>query len=316
MKGISVVTATYLRPTEVRELLDNLTRQTVLPMEVILIDGAPPHVTDTERTVMAFPQPAPFEVRYIRKSGGTAIQRNEGIDAARGDFIAFIDDDVRLEPDYFERMLTIYKEDTAKQIGGIAGYITNQYIDAAKSLRWRWFRRLRLFSTFEPGRYDYQTGYTINRYLQPPHDGLREIDWMGSNCGVWRSEVFAGGLRFSEFFKDYGMLEDAHLALRAGRSWRLLENGAAHCVHLHAPGGRVNMRRWARKTAVNFRFVFVDIVPRRSLKQELRFWGIQVFDLFRLTLYAFRMQELRYFALPLGKAEGIIEAAGLGLRRR
>lgn len=309
--SISVVTATFMRPQEVAGLLENLSRQTVPVEEAIIIDGAPPAERATELVVGHAATLLPFRTVYIRREGGTAVQRNAGIDVARGRFIAFIDDDIRLQPDYFERILGVYAQDEGNRIGGIAGYISNQYLDPAKSLRWRWYKRLRVFSTYDPGRYDFETGYTINRYLQPPHEGLREIDWMGSNCGVWRREVFEGGLRFAEFFRDYGMLEDAHLALRAGRSWKLMEYGAARCTHLRAPGGRVNKRRWAQKTALNFRYVFMDIVPRRTWKQECRFWGIQLFDLCRLSLYALRMPGKGNLLLPVGKIEGIVAAARL-----
>lgn len=290
-------------------MLDNLNRQTVLPLEVVLVDAAPEGEDDTQAAVEAALPALKYRLVYIRRGGGTAIQRNIGIEHAQGSFIAFIDDDVRLDPDYFERMLHVYENDTHRRIGGMAGYITNQFLDPDKSPRWRWYRRLRLFSTYEPGRYDFQTGYPINRYLHPPHDGVREIDFMGSNCGVWRREVIDGGLRFDEFFRDYGVLEDAHFALRAKqRKWTLVENGRAHCQHLHAPGGRVNAYRVGYKTAVNYRFVFMDIVPDRTWKQDFRFWLVQFVDLFRMLAFAVRSRSSSDWQGVAGKASGILAA--------
>jgi glycosyltransferase involved in cell wall biosynthesis len=307
---ISVVTPTYLRPQEISELLLHLKDQTVLPFEVILIDGADPSNKETENAVAAISQDLPYRCTYLRHDRGTAIQRNAGIENAQGDFVAFIDDDIRLDADYFEQMLAAYAEDKQMRVGGIAGYITNQYLDASKSPRWRWYRRLRLFGTYQPGRYDYTTGYPINRYLHPPHAGLREIDFMGSNCGVWRREVFDRGLRFSPFFADYGVLEDAHLALRARRDWTLWECGKAHCQHFHSPRGRINKRRLAWKTAVNYRYVFVDIVRHRSWRQNTRFWVVQAFELFRLLASAVRKGGDEWSGV-LGKAEGILAATRL-----
>jgi hypothetical protein len=173
---------------------------------------------------------------------------------------------------------------------------------------------MRLFSTYEPGRYDFETGYPINRYLHPPHEGVREIDFMGSNCALWRREVFEEGLHFSEFFADYGMLEDAHFALRAKRRWKLLECGRAHCRHLHSAGGRVDSRRLAQKTAINYRFVFMDIVPRRTLRQEYRFWRVQFFDLFRMLAWALRHRSKDNWLSVAGKIEGIVAAGRLKLK--
>ncbi len=307
--GVSVVTPTLDRPDEVRSLLTSLARQRVLPLELIIIDGAPPNNTKTQDIVTQFAAGLPFSCRYVRHGGGTAVQRNVGIEMARGAFIAFVDDDISLESDFFGVILRAYAEVRADGVGGIVGYISNQYFDAATSARWRWYRRLRVFGTFEPGRFDLASGYPINRYLQKPHDGVREIDFMGANCAVWRREVFDQGLRFSPFFVDYGVMEDAHLALTArGRGWRLLECGAARCQHHHSSRGRTSKRRVARKTAVNYRFLFVDIVPQRSWRQESRWWRLQFIDLVRQFAYAVRHTSLDEWSAVIGKAEGMIAA--------
>ncbi len=313
--NISVVTPTLGRPQEVAELLDNLAAQELRPLELILVDGAAPGDARTERlaaAVQARPH-QPFSCVYLRSGGGTALQRNAGIERARGDYVAFIDDDIRLAPDFLRTLRAVFERPDTSEVGGVTGYIDNQHLDAATSRRWRWYRRLRLFTVWEPGRYDYRTGYPINRYLQPPHDGLREIDCMGAGCALWRAEVFRAGLRFDPFFGGYGVLEDAHLALRARRRWRLLECGAAHCRHLRSPHGRARAREVARKTAVNYRFVFVDIVPQRTLRQELRFFAVQLFDLARIAGAVLRRPSRENFGASIGKIEGI--AAALSMTR-
>lgn len=307
---ISVVTPTLDRPEEVGALLANLAAQTHLPLELVLVDAAPPGMDDTEAVVSAVAPALPFQITYIRRGGGTAIQRNIGIEAARGDFVAFIDDDMVLEADFFAQAIDVFSKDQQLEVAAVAGYITNQYFDPAQSARWRWYRRLGLFTTYEPGKFDFQTGYPINRYMQPPHDGVREIDAMGSNCALWRRRVFCDGLRFSPFFIDYGVVEDAHLALSARlRGWKIWEAGRARCIHQRSPRGRTNKRKVARKTAVNYRFLFVDIVPRRTLRQDLRFWRVQVFDLIRQALWALRRGGPGEWAATLGKLEGILAAA-------
>jgi len=200
---ISIVTPTLRRPDQVTALLDNLTLQTYLPFELILVDGAPKEIMDTEVIAKKYSGSAPYQINYLRHGGGTAIQRNIGLEVVQGDLIAFIDDDIRLEPDFFDVLKDIYGHDKEKNIGGIAGYISNQYQDINQSFHWRVYRKLKLYTTYEPGKYDYETGYPINRYLQPPHEGVREIDFMGTNCALWRREVIDSGLRFSEFFIGY-----------------------------------------------------------------------------------------------------------------
>lgn len=308
-QSISVVTPTLDRPHDVRSLLHNLADQHLRPMELVLVDAAPPGLDETKDVVRGLQSRLPFQVSYIRHGGGTAIQRNVGIDAARGNFIAFIDDDIVLEPDFFKEILGAFAEDTEAKVGAMAGYIVNQYLDPAKSPRWRWYRRLDLFTTYEPGMFDFETGYPINRYLQPPHAGIRDIDFIGANCAVWRRKVFENGLRFSPFFIDYGVVEDAHLALSARRrGWKIREVGKAQCMHMHSLRGRTSKRSVARKTAVNYRFLFVDIVPNRTLSQEYRFWRVQIVDLIRQAAWALRNGGREEWAATFGKLEGILAA--------
>lgn len=307
--SISVVTPTMDRPAEVRSLIQNLAAQQFRPLELVLVDAAPAGMNETQDLVRDLAPTVPFPISYIRRGGGTAIQRNIGIDAAHGAFVAFIDDDMILENDFFVEIMAAFAADTGEKVGAVAGYITNQYLDPTKSRRWRWYRRLNLFTTYEPGMFDFQTGYPINRYLQAPHDGIREIDFIGSNCAVWRKRVFAEGLRFSPFFIDYGVVEDAHLALSArSRGWKIWEVGKARCQHLHSSRARASKRSVARKTAVNYRFLFVDIVPKRSVVQEFRFWRVQVVDLVRQLAWAVRNGGKDEWAAALGKLEGIIAA--------
>jgi glycosyltransferase involved in cell wall biosynthesis len=314
---ISVVTPTLGRPREVGDLLADLSQQVLLPAEVIIVDGAPSNQRATEEIVNSMVASLPFKCRYIRHGGGTAIQRNAGIDLATGDYIAFIDDDIRLEVGFFHEIMNVFRNDEESSVGGVAGYITNQHLDASSSLRWRWYKRLRLFTTYEPGHYDFETGYPINRYLQPPHSGLRRVDFMGAGCAVWRRRVFENNLRFSQFFTDYGVLEDAHFALKAGRKWTLLECGSARCVHLRSESSRADKRRIAHKSATNYRYVFVDTVAKRTWKHEYRFWRVQLFDLICFIAYAFRSRDRDSWLAVLGKLEGMVKACQIkpGLKK-
>ncbi len=280
---VSVVTPTLRRPEEVRGLLENLCGQQLPPAELILVDGAPPEETATEEIVATVASKLPFRCVYVRRDGGTARQRNVGIDLAVGDLVAFVDDDIRLEPDFLHVMAAVFASDQVCRVGGVVGYRTNQHFTPADAPRWQWYRRLRLFRTYEPGRYDFDTGYPINANLQPPFTGVREVDFMTTSCAVWRREVFDAGLRFDKFFTDYGVLEDAHFALCAGRRWKLLQCGDARCAHNWSPLARMHHRRVGWKAVVNYYYVFQDIAGPLTWRQQTRFWRFQLFELARIA---------------------------------
>lgn len=306
---ISVVTPTFRRPEEVSGLLENLSNQSLLPSEVVIVDGAPVGENATEIQVARVSPRLPFRVRYLRHQGGTAIQRNFGITAARGSFIALIDDDVRLSSEFLENICRVFSDDHERAVGGIVGYRTNRHFRLEESERWRWYKRLALLSTYEPGRYDYECGYPINNNLQSPFVGTRSVDFMTTACAVWRREVFDSGLRFHTFFRDYGVLEDAHFSLRAGKRWQLLQCGHAHCEELHSPNGRVDRRKIGFKSVVNYYFVFNDIAGPLRLSQKLRFWRYQAFELFRIGMSAVRRRRREDISDFRGRIDGILKIA-------
>lgn len=301
---VSVVTPTFMRAAETLGLLESLARQTLRPSEVILVDGAPCENVETETVVNEAIDTFPFPIRYLRRTGGTAIQRNAGIDVASGNFIALIDDDVRPEPDFLERIVGVFNSGSAGEVGGIVGFRSGGHFTSDESTRWRWYKKLRLLSTFEPGRYDFECGYPINNYLQPPFQGVRQVDFMTTACAVWRRSVFDEGLRFDPFFSDFGVLEDAHFSLRAGRRWKLLQCGDALCKELNSPSGRVSRRRIGYKCVVNYYFVFQDLVSPLTAAHKLRFWRYQLFELLRIAASALRRRRRADLQEVVGRLEG------------
>lgn len=89
---ISVVVSHYDRREFLSEALASIARQSFKDIEVILVSDAGPEVD------------APSWVRVVRRStrGGVAAVRNTGIAAARGDRIAYLDDDDLWEPRHLE----------------------------------------------------------------------------------------------------------------------------------------------------------------------------------------------------------------------
>lgn len=306
---LSVVTATLRRPEEVVQLLKNLSQQTLLPSEVILVDGAPDDERETEQAVENVRASLPFPLRYLRHGGGTAIQRNVGIDQATGRFVAFLDDDIRPEPDFFRQMIEVFASDDEMKVGGIVGYRTNEYFQSEDAERWRWYRRLKLLTTYEPGRYDFACGYPINANMQSPFSGVREVDFMTTSCAMWRREVLDAGLRFDHFFRDFGVLEDAHFSLRAGREWKLLQCGDARCLHLASPRGRTDRRKIGYKCVVNYYYVFQDIAGPLTWRHKLRFWRFQAFELFRIGVSAIRRRRMDDLKELRGRLEGFLSVA-------
>src|SRR5215203_5519449 len=116
---ISIITPTFCRAQEIKGLLENIPLQTFLPTEIVIVDGLIDGPSETEVVVANLKESLPFSVNYIREGGGTAVQRNVGIEAAKGDFIAFIDDDVRLHRDFFLRIMDVFDINCNGELGAV-----------------------------------------------------------------------------------------------------------------------------------------------------------------------------------------------------
>lgn len=105
MMDLSVVIPTYNRAAFLGEALQSVARQTVPPLEVIVIDGA--STDDTEGCVRAAPSVSRVLYHRLRENAGAAVARNVGVELAKGEIIVFLDSDDLLDPTHHARVLDI-----------------------------------------------------------------------------------------------------------------------------------------------------------------------------------------------------------------
>lgn len=93
---VSVVVPTHNRPALLARALRSACHQTYRDLEIIVVDDA--SRDDTAGVVQAL---GDSRIRYLRHetNRGGAATRNTGIRAARGEYMAFLDDDDMWEPD-------------------------------------------------------------------------------------------------------------------------------------------------------------------------------------------------------------------------
>jgi glycosyltransferase involved in cell wall biosynthesis len=100
----SIVIATYNRATVLRDTLASLSRlQPGAPWEVIVVDNNSPDDTRAVVESTAAAYPVPLRYAFERQQGRSAAL-NCGFTLAQGDIIVTTDDDVRVEPDWLNRI--------------------------------------------------------------------------------------------------------------------------------------------------------------------------------------------------------------------
>jgi len=108
---ISVIMLTYNRENLVGRAIESVLAQTFTDFEFIIVDNGS---TDNSGKVADNYAEKDNRIRVIhRKRGNIGSGRNAGLDAANGEYIAFIDDDDWCEPDFLEFLHSLAVENDA-----------------------------------------------------------------------------------------------------------------------------------------------------------------------------------------------------------
>src|SRR3989304_4962962 len=123
-KFISVVIPTYNRKSLLKSCLDSLTVQTYPKslFEVIIVDDG--STDGTEDLVHAYETEIKINFSYSKQNNkGPAAARNLGIGKARGELIAFTDDDCTVAENWLEECVKCFDSD---YVGGVGGSINQK----------------------------------------------------------------------------------------------------------------------------------------------------------------------------------------------
>ncbi len=97
---VSTIIPVYNRPSLVREAIDSVLAQTYRPIEIMVVDDGS---TDSTPQVLEQIAAEQDEVQLLRQENeGPGSARQKGLNAARGEFIQFLDSDDLLRPNKFE----------------------------------------------------------------------------------------------------------------------------------------------------------------------------------------------------------------------
>jgi glycosyltransferase involved in cell wall biosynthesis len=126
---VSIILPTYNRADRIGRAIRSVIAQTHRTWELIVVDDA--STDDTAAVVDSFADPRIFRVSLPFNCGSPARPRNVGLQIARGDFIAYIDDDNTWRPQHLERLLAALHAhpDAAGAYGGKAHHLPDGTVE-------------------------------------------------------------------------------------------------------------------------------------------------------------------------------------------
>ena len=237
----SVVIATRGRPATLRETLASVARCDPPPEETIVVDG------DEARSAEPIAEAA--SARYAHSARGLTVQRNAGLDLARGDVVVFVDDDTELDPDLFAALAAGYRD---PQVVGVTGPVQDRDLRRFGNMRSRWRRVLP-----GGGREGSRTRFGYPRWVQD-ESRERDVEYMLGGLMTARRDV-AARVRFDERLSGYAYLEDEDFSYRLSRLGRIRFLPAARVVHKNVGAESklgAGAREFNRTVVVNRAYLF------------------------------------------------------------
>jgi glycosyltransferase involved in cell wall biosynthesis len=225
----SVVVATYRRPRVLRDTLCGLQAQQMDPpdtFEVVVIDNDPAQSAGAVVAELKAGWPQTVRLHYVPESRlGLSYARNRGIDEARGDVIAFLDDDVFVSPTWLRAMLQCFKRTESVCVGG------------RTLIQWEGDPELVVQACA-----DRLLGFDLGEIDLP----IRGRQTPGGGNSAFRRKVFENGMRFSTDLGRVGKIllsgEDTELMARLKQAGQPIWYCAAALVH-HRTGGQPLTRK-------------------------------------------------------------------------
>ena len=108
MSLVSVIVPAYNIKDELPACLDSILNQTYTDLEILLVDDGS---TDETAAICDGYIKKDSRIRLLRKAnGGLSDARNKALDEVRGDYIAYVDGDDKIEPDMISTMVKASKE--------------------------------------------------------------------------------------------------------------------------------------------------------------------------------------------------------------
>lgn len=108
---VSVIVPTYNRPDRLREALSSVLAQTYQDFEVIVVNDG---TSDVGSVITALNTGGRITCIKHDRNRGLAAARNTGLRAAKGKYVAYLDDDDRYLPDHLETLVTFLEHNDRK----------------------------------------------------------------------------------------------------------------------------------------------------------------------------------------------------------
>ncbi len=260
---VSVIVATRDRPAYLRDLLDSLAVSTYGRPEVVIIDDGSQAREENTRVITEASKNLSILPVTNARTRGTVAALNQGAAVARGDILAFTDDDCIVESGWVSRLVSGYRSD---HVGGVGGRVIPIENDKVRPIAIR--KDLRIGCVDQNG--------TVTSNFDLTSEGLLSVDHLAGSDMSFRRDVFERLGGFDEHYQGNAYRFETDWGVQVRRAgFTILFDPQAKVSHRRAPigGNRVDTEEWFHWYARNHTYFLVKnfgVSPAPVLRFALR----------------------------------------------
>ena len=300
----SIIIPTCNRQKDLARLIDSILKQTLLSAEVIIIDQS--DSDDTKKYIDILANQALSNINFIyiyQDEKSSTAARNKGIDIARGQIVSFLDDDVVLFEDYYEKVL--YYFDNDKIIGGLSGNIIgeNKLHDWKAKFR-KILHKVFLIDNFSGKITSSGFGYPLHGFEGENERPVRVEMLSGCNMN-FRKELLKND-KFDEWFTGYSYREDAEVSYRISQKTVLTMIPEAKLYHNYSRSNRMDIKNLKIMEVKNYYYIYKKHTKKTMISDFLFLYSLLGLSMIYFLEYLCNLDEEKYKQFK-GFIEGIIE---------
>ena len=266
---ISVIICTKNRIQEVTKCIESVLIQTLLPDEIVIIDGS-----DTEELNLEIKRRFNGEkILYVHSKPGYTYQQNIGIEASSGNILIFLDDDVILDKDYIKNIIYVFDNDFGKKVGGVSGEIIAEKQDdnfVKRVFKFGFQILAIMFFLTRSGDGKFLLSGLPKVIKSGSVDRITNIEYLHGCDMAFRREVISE-FRFGDDLPGYIGGADDDIAYRVSRKYQNIYTPFAKLFLQDVPSTKGSKYAQMKKTIENHYYLFKKNLPQ-DFKHKFAFW--------------------------------------------
>ena len=292
---ISVIIPTFNREEHLNNCLSSLLTQTKKPFEILVIDNSDNSYAEKliNNLESKFKKQNVFLYSIKNPINSGAIARNLGASKAKGDLIAFLDDDVLLDSNYYEEIEKVFLEHPdALGVHGYNKLVNNAYQEMKNSFIYslldKFVKFFMISSYYEENKSRVLPSLCVTNPIPTSFHSIVQSEWVSTCAGVFSKKVFPK-FQFDNQFMKYSWDEyvDFSYSIYKENKKSLFVTPQAKYIDVATRDGRMPIKELIYMSEVYDMYIFLkrfEMTYKNILIYTWGMFGRLIFNIIRILI--------------------------------